>query len=301
MLSVSEYFLHPKRLAVPILMHFGSWIPDKYYLKLIYRLKMGRKLDLEHPKRYTEKLQWLKLYDRKDEYTTIVDKYAVKEYITNLIGNEYIIPTIGVWDKPESINWDLMPNQFVLKTTNGGGGTGVIICRDKSNFDFTTAVSKLKNSMKINLYHTTREWPYKNVIPRIIAEKYLEDDSGELRDYKFYCFNGVPKVMLLASERFSAHNFNYYDMDFHQLPINSAVGGKSSIEFKRPDCFEEMKKISRSLCQNFAHVRVDLYYSNNKIYFGELTLFDSSGYDNFNSDEEDLRWGSWLNLPKHFD
>ena len=257
---------------------------------------MGRPLNLRKPKRYTEKLQWLKLYDRKPIYPTIVDKYLAKQYITQIIGDNYIIPTIGVWNKPEEIDWNLLPDKFVLKTTNGGGGTGVVICKDKSLLNKTEAIEKLRRSMQSNIYRHLREWPYKGIVPRIIAEQYMEDESGELRDYKFYCFNGEPKVMLLASDRFSEHNFNYFDMNFNQLPIHSSVGGKSEIVFKRPLQFDEMIDVSRKLSQGFAHVRVDLYCINQKVYFGELTLYDSSGFDNLSSDVEDLRWGSWLNI-----
>lgn len=299
MLPIKEYLSNPNILGASLLTHYFKWLPDKLYLRLLYRFKLGRRLNLKNPTRFTEKLQWLKLYDHNPLYNKIVDKYEVKSYISNLIGSEYVIPTLGLWNRPEDIDWDSLPEKFVLKTTDGGGGTGVVICRSKSNLNVPKAVARLKSSMSTDiLYKLLREWPYKDIPTRIIAEKYLEDESGELRDYKFYCFNGEPKVMLLASDRFSAHNFNYYDMDFNQLPIHSAVGGKADIEFDRPARFEEMKELARKLSKDFAHVRVDLYYAENKIYFGELTLYDSSGYDNLSSDEEDLRWGSWLNLPQ---
>lgn len=297
MLSIKKYFQKPSIIGVSLLTHFGGWIPDKSYLKLMYFFKMNRKLNLDSPQRFTEKLQWLKLYDHNPKYPALVDKYEVKSYIAQLIGEGYLIPTLGVWNNTDEIDWEGLPDRFVLKSTNGGGGTGVVICKNKSILNIQQANSTLEKSMKSNLYTRLREWPYKNIPPRIIAEEYMEDESGELRDYKFYCFNGEPKVMLIASDRFSAHNFNYYDMDFNQLPIHSAVGGKSEMEFKRPPLFEEMIDLSRKLCRGFAHVRVDLYCVNNRIYFGELTLYDSSGYDNLSSDEEDLRWGAWLQLP----
>lgn len=297
MLSIKKYLQKPSIIGVSLLTHFGGWIPDKSYLKLMYFFKMNRKLNLDSPQRFTEKLQWLKLYDHNPKYPALVDKYEVKSYIAQLIGEGYLIPTIGVWNNTEEIDWEGLPDRFVLKSTNGGGGTGVVICKNKSTLNIQQANSTLEKSMKSNLYTRLREWPYKNIPPRIIAEKYMEDESGELRDYKFYCFNGEPKVMLIASDRFSTHNFNYYDMEFNQLPIRSAVGGKSEMEFKRPALFEEMIDLSRKLSRGFVHVRVDLYCVNNRIYFGELTLYDSSGYDNLSSDEEDLRWGAWLQLP----
>lgn len=300
MLPAKDYFSNPNILGASLLVHYFKWLPDKLYLRLQYRFKLRRRLNLKNPRRFTEKIQWLKLYDRNPFYNTIVDKYEVKPFIEKIIGSEYVIPTLGVWDRPEDIDWKVLPDKFVLKVTNGGGGTGVVICRDKASFNVNWAIRKLNASMTTDLYKILREWPYKDVPTRIIAEKYLEDESGELRDYKFYCFNGEPKVMLLASDRFGEHNFNYYDMDFNQLPIHSAVGGKAEIQFQRPERFEDMQDIARRLCRDFPHVRVDLYYSDNKIYFGELTLYDSSGYDNLCSDEEDLRWGSWLSLPNKY-
>lgn len=297
MLPLKNYISNPRILGISLLEHCGRWLPDRLYIKMMYRFKVGRRLNLNNPQRFTEKLQWLKLYDRNPSYTNIVDKFEVKTYIANLIGKEYIIPTIGVWNRPEEIDWDSLPQRFVLKTTNGGGGDGIVICRNKSLLDTDKAIYKLNKNAQSNLYSHLREWPYKNIVPRIIAEEYLEDESGELRDYKFYCFGGIPKVMLIASNRFTEHNFNYYDMDFNQLPIHSAVGGKSNIVFDRPDNFEEMIELSKKLSQGFPHIRVDLYNVNNKSYFGELTFFDSSGYDNLNSDTVDLEWGSWIALP----
>lgn len=266
---------------------------------MLYRLKLGRKLDLKHPTRYTEKLQWLKLYDRNPFYSKLVDKAEVKKYVSEIIGNEYVIPTLGVWDKIEDIDWNGLPNRFILKTTHGGGGTGVVICNDKNNLDKGKAIETLKRSMNSDIYSTLREWPYKNLPHRIIAEQLLDKDPyyDDVPDYKFYCFNGIPKVLLIATKRFTDHNFNYYDMKFEKMNITSKVGNNASIEFIRPTCFEEMKRIATKLSQGFPHIRVDLYYSNHRIYFGELTFFDSSGFDNLTSDSIDLEWGSWMKLP----
>ncbi len=253
---------------------------------------------MKNPKTYTEKLQWLKLYNRKPEYTTMVDKYAVKEYVAGIIGEEYIIPTLGVWDKPEQIEWDKLPDQFVLKTTHGGGGGGVVICKDKSSFDKKKAIDKLNQSLKSDIYHTLREWAYRSVRKRIIAETYMEDHKvKDLRDYKFHCFEGLPKVMLLASNRFTSHNFDYFDMDFNRLPIQSTSGDRTDIEYEKPECFEKMKEIAHQLSKGTPYLRVDLYYCNGKIYFGELTFYPSSGYDDLSSDYWNSQWGSWINLP----
>lgn len=299
MLALKEYIEKPSLFFLSILNKTWWLFPDKLFLKLKYRVMMGRSLDLNNPKTYTEKLQWLKLYNRKPEYTTMVDKFAVKKYVAGIIGEEYIIPTLGVWDTPEQIEWDMLPNQFVLKTTHGGGGEGVIICKDKRKFDTKTAVEKLNFLLRTDIYYTFREWPYKNVRKRIIAEKYLEDgDTGELKDYKFYCFGGEPKVMLLASNRFTTHNFDYFDMNFNRLPMQSVVGNNSEAAFDKPERFEEMKHLAQKLSEGIPHIRVDLYYSQGKVFFGELTFFDASGYDDMSSNFWNTLWGSWIKLPK---
>ena len=299
MQSLKNYIQQPSQIMLGLIRRFYFLFPDKMYLKLLYRLKLDRRLDLKHPKRFTEKLQWLKLYDRKPLYTKLVDKAEVKKYVADIIGEEYVIPTYGVWNSPEDIDWDSLPNRFVLKTTHGGGSTGVVICRNKSQLDRKKAIDTLKRSMNINIYATLREWPYKDVPHRIIAEQLLEKDSqyDDVPDYKFYCFNGIPKVLLIASNRFTDHNFNYYDMEFKKLNITSNMGKKTSTEFSKPTRFEEMKRIAAKLSYGFSHMRVDLYYTNEKVYFGELTFYDASGYDNNSSDEIDMEWGSWIKLP----
>ena len=296
---IQRYLKKPSLIIQGLLVKFNYMFPDRIYLKLLYRLKLGRKLDLKNPKRFTEKLQWLKLYDRKPNYPKLVDKAEVKDYVAGIIGDEYIIPTLGVWNHPEDIDWDNLPDRFILKTTHGGGGSGVVICNDKSQFDKKMAIDKLNRSMKQDIYATLREWPYKDIPHRVIAEQLLEKDSqyDDIPDYKFYCFNGIPKVVLIATNRFTDHNFNYYDMEFNKLNITSSAGRNAAIVFSKPSRFEEMKEIALKLSQGFAHIRVDLYYSNNKIYFGELTFYDSSGFDNLSSDSVDLEWGSWIKLP----
>lgn len=300
MLPLKEYVQKPSLIMVGLITRLNFLFPDKLYLKWLYRLKLGRKLDLETPKRFTEKLQWLKLYDRKPLYTKLVDKLEVKNYVANIIGEEYIIPSLGVWDKPEDIEWDQLPDRFILKTTHGGGGTGVVFCNDKSQLDKKKAVEILQQSMNCDIYSTLREWPYKNVTHRIIAEQLLDKDPqyDDVPDYKFYCFNGEPKVLLIATNRFTNHNYNYYDMEFMKLNITSSAGSNAAVEFNKPLLFEEMKQIAAKLSQGFSQIRVDLYYSNNRIYFGELTFYDSSGFDNLSSDRIDLEWGSWIDLPK---
>lgn len=283
-----------------LLQNLSFLFPDKLYLTLLFRCKMGYWIDWKNPKTFSEKLQWLKLYNRKPEYTTMVDKYAVKEYVAKIIGEEYIIPTLGVWDTPEEINWDELPNQFVLKTTHGGGSTGVVICRDKANFDKKVAEEKLSRSLKSCIYKSYREWPYKNVRRRIIAEQYMEDrNSEDLIDYKFYCFNGVVRYLAIANERKSPQGpyFDYFDANFVHLPIKWG-GYNYHKKIEKSSLFEQMKIIAKKLSQEFKHVRVDLYAINGFIKFGEITFFDSSGFAPFEPQEWDYKFGEFISLPK---
>ncbi len=284
---------------ISLLYKFGFFFPDKLFLQLLYKLKMGHSLNLNNPKLFTEKLQWLKLYNRDPQYTIMVDKYSVKQFVADLVGKKYVIPTIGIWDNVESIDWDSLPKKFVLKTTHGGGGSGVYICKDKELFNREEAVRKLKQSMRSDIYRKLREWPYKNVPHRVMAEKYIEDRNGDLSDYKFFCFNGEPKVMLVASNRFTDHNFTYFDMDFNKLDITSVAGSQAVVIPKKPDCFAEMKELAACLSRGLPHVRVDLYASFGRVFFGELTFFDSSGFDNMSSEEWDMKFGKWLQLPNN--
>ena len=292
-----------------IISNFFRWLPDATYLKLLYRFRMGHRLDLQNPQTFTEKLQWLKLYNRKPEYTKMVDKYAVKEYVANIIGEEYIIPTLGVWDKPEDIDWDSLPNQFVLKTTHGGGGCGVVICKDKSKFDKASAIAKLKESMASEIYSGLREWPYKNVPKRIIAEKFMAPEKSpahqDLTDYKFFCFNGEPKYCQVIRDRHTKETIDFYDMEWkHQefvglLPqsniADSISNGLTSVA--RPKNLDEMKEICRKLSKEIPFVRVDLYVIDDKNYFGELTLYPASGMGVFTPEEWNDKLGDLLTLP----
>lgn len=298
MQKLITYLKEPQKFCLAILTHFGTWLPDALYLKTMFRLKMGYSLDLKAPKTFNEKLQWLKLYNRKPEYTKMVDKYEAKKIAERILGKEYVIPTLGVWDRFEDIDFSTLPDRFVLKTTNGGGGGGVVICRDKNNLDKASVSRILNRSLHKSIYKNFREWPYKNIKPRIIAEKFMVDESGELRDYKFYCFNGEPKVFLVASERFSGHStyFDYFDMDGNHLPFTQG-GENNPILPKLPSTFEEMRQIAQELSQGIPHIRIDLYSVDDKVYFGEFTFFDSSGYEKFTPNKWDLIFGEWLKLP----
>ena len=281
-----------------MLQHFGGWMPDKLYVRLMYRLIMGKRLNLKSPQTYNEKIQWLKLYDRKPEYSTLVDKYAVKKYVSEIIGEKYVIPTLGVWDKAEDIDWESLPESFVLKTTHGGGNTGVVICKDKSLFNKEKAIEKLKRSLKQDLYKTLREWPYKNVPRRIIAEQFIGAENSDLPDYKFFCFDGKVKALFVATERGTGNvKFDYYDADFNHLDLTQfhPMSGKV---LEKPSNFDEMKQVAEKLSKGIPHVRVDLYDANGQIYFGELTFYHHGGITPFHPESWDYEFGKWLKLPQ---
>ena len=272
-----------------------NWIPDKQYLKIKYRLKMGKKLNLENPQTYNEKLQWLKLYDRNPIYSKLVDKYEVREIIRKKIGEEYLIPLLGVYEKFNQINFESLPNQFVIKTTHDCGG--IVICKDKSKFNQKEAQKKIEHHLRKNYYYMHREWPYKKVKPRIIIEKYMVDESRtELKDYKFFCFDGEPKLMFVATDRGVDTRFNFYDMNFKQINLQQHYKN-SNKEIDRPKNFDTMISIAKKLSENLPHIRVDLYDVNGHIYFGELTLYHFSGFEKFYPEEYDLILGKELKLP----
>ncbi len=283
-----------KNLALKI----SHFLPDRLYLQLKYLQRMHKLLNLKDPQTFSEKLQWLKLYDRNQLYTTLVDKYAVKKWVGDKIGEQYIIPTFGVWNNFDEIDFDKLPDQFVLKTTHDSGG--VVICRDKKRFDKQSARLKLTKSLKHDYFYHGREWPYKNVPHRIIAEKYMLDkQTQELRDYKFFCFNGTPKMLFVASDRQNPNEetkFDFYDMDFNHLPFTNGHPN-SSKQIAKPKSFEKMKELAAVLSQHIPHVRVDFYETNGEVYFGELTLAHWSGMMPFEPTKWDKIIGDWLKLP----
>lgn len=277
-----------------IAMGFFKSLPDKPYLELIYYAHFGKKLDLKNPKTFNEKLQWLKLYDRNPEYTRMVDKYEAKQYVAEKIGEEYIIPTLGVWDDPDQIDFDALPEQFVLKCTHDSGG--LVICRDKSKLNIEEAKEKLKKRLKFRYFYWGREWPYKNIKPRIIAEKYMEDESGtELKDYKVMCFEGEPKLIQVHQGRFGEHTQDFYDTQWQKLEITQGFP-YSETTMGKPEFLEEMLTLSKELSQNLHQVRVDWYYVGHQLYFGELTFFDGAGFDGFEPDEYDEIIGNWIRI-----
>ncbi len=270
-------------------------IPDTVYLKLVYRIHMHRELNIKNPKTFNEKLQWLKLHDRKEIYTTMVDKYLVKDYVENLIGKKYIIPTLGVWSQFDAIDFDRLPNQFVLKCTHDSGG--LVVCLDKTKFDKQKAKKKIEESLKTNYYRNCREWPYKNVIPRIIVEPYMKDDKlDELIDYKIMCFNGEPKMAFTCTERFNGElKVTFFDLDWNPLPFERHYPS-SKKKISKPQHLDTMLCLAKKLSKDIPFVRVDFYEINNKVYFGELTFFPGSGFEEFTPNEYDLKLGEMITL-----
>ena len=269
---------------------------DEKYIRFHYRLRMNEKLNLDNPKNFNEKIQWLKLNNRKDIYVSMVDKYAAKKYVSNIIGDEYIIKNLGVYNKFEEINFDELPEQFVIKSTHDSGG--IVICKDKKNLDIKSAKKKINKSLKRKFYLSGREWPYKNVVPRIIIESFMCDSNkDELIDYKFFCFNGEPKMILTCSERFSSNNMckTFFDNNWNVLPITE---NKHRIDksIKRPINFDKMLEFSKKLAVNIPFVRIDWYEVNKKLYFGEITFFPNSGFEKFEPEEWNEKLGSWINL-----
>ena len=285
-----------KKLILKIsLRGYLNWLPDKQYLKLMYWVRLGEKLNLKNPQTYNEKLQWLKLYDRQDKYTDLVDKYEVKKYISQTIGEEYVIPTLGVWDHFEDIDFDSLPNKFVLKCTHDSGG--LVICQDKTNLNKSSARKKIDESLKKNYYYHGREWPYKNVRPRIIAEEYIESDEKTLKDYKFYCFDGKAKMVMINSDRSSKEctKADYFDMNFNKLNLNWGYENAKILPC-RPHKFNEMIRLVEEISKGFPELRVDLYNCDGKIYFGEITFFDGSGFDRIEPKEWDYKLGSYISI-----
>lgn len=290
---------HPEWLFGVILRRtFGRWLDDRTFIKLEYFSGMRSFPNLEHPRLYNEKLQWLKLNDIHPEYARLVDKYEVKGYVAKIIGEEYIIPTLGVYDSFDEIDFDQLPNQFVLKTTHDSGGN--FICTDKTVLNKKKARKKIERNLKQNFFYDHREYPYKYLKPRIIAEQFMVDEScSDLKDYKFFCFDGKCKLFLIMSERQTPEGpfLTYFDLDFNKLPCTQEYP-VHPVTPTKPDNFEEMIRIVEKLSIGYPHVRVDLYNVNGKIYFGELTFFSGAGNTPILPVEWDRKIGDMLILPE---
>lgn len=304
--KINLIFHNPRVLGIIGLQKISCLVSDKPYLEMMYWLNMGKKLNLKNPVTFNEKLQWLKLYNHNPAYTVMVDKVKAKEYVAKLIGEEHIIPTLGVWDDPDDIDFDALPNQFVLKC-NHNSGTGMCICRDKSKLDIEKVKAELRKGLKENYFMRWREWPYKNVPRKILAEKFMVDTEQnveaitkgkleELNDYKIFCFNGEPKVLFVASDRANKVCFDYYDINLKHLDLKQG-GDNYHGEVKLPKHFEEMKQLAAKISQGIPHVRTDFYEINDEVYFGELTFFDSTGMAKFTPEEWDEKLGKLIVLP----
>lgn len=271
-----------------------NMIPDELYLKMQFKKAMGYSLDLKNPKTFNEKLQWLKLYDRNPEYTTMVDKYSVKKYIAKKIGPEFIIPTLGVWNSFDEIDFNALPNQFVLKCTHDSGG--LIVCHDKSCLDMEAVRKKIETSLSNNFYHVGREWPYKNVPHRIIAEQYMAD---ALRNYKQFGFDSVPRMTLVYSEHFTKDGLkeDFYDEVWNHLDIQRSAHGKAVLPIQRSKQYDLMKQLAAKISEKMSFVRIDFYEIDEKLYFCEVTLCPANKFEGFKPEEWDLKLGEWIKLP----
>ncbi|MFF2018632.1 ATP-grasp fold amidoligase family protein [Paenibacillus sp. NPDC058177] len=272
-------------------------IPDRFYLKLMFWLRIRKKLNLKNPITFNEKLQWLKLNDKQERYNVYVDKYEVRKLVEKTIGSEYLVKLYGVYDSFEEIDFNELPKSFVMKCTHDSGG--VVICENKYSFDKASAQQKLNKSLKKNYFFNGREWPYKNIKPRIICEEYLESDvTSELLDYKFMCFNGKVKCSFICSNRNSVDGLkvDFYDLDWNEMDFERYYP-KSKMKFTKPQNYCKMIEFSERFAKEIPFIRVDFYEVDGKLYFGELTLYPGSGFESFNPEKYDRILGDWISLP----
>lgn len=294
-------FIFDKRYRFVILANKGVYdnMQDEALLNRKYEAIFGKRLNLDNPQTFNEKLQWLKLYDRNPEYTIMVDKYKVRDYIKEKIGEEYLIPLIGVWDNPDDIDFDALPDKFVLKC-NHNSGLGMCICKDKSKLNIENVKSELKKGLAQDYYLTGREWPYKNVPRKIIAEKYMTDtsDSSDFTDYKFFCFNGYVDCVMVCLERSSGDTkFYFFNRNWNLKRLNTrGKNAPDGFTISKPSQMDKMFEIAAKLSKGLPFVRIDLYQSNDHIYFGEITFFPDSGFDANLLPETDKYFGNLIHL-----
>ena len=272
-------------------------LSDERYLRMIYKRHTGRRLNLDPPMTFNEKIQWLKLHDRNPLYKHLVDKLAVRDYVNSIVGESYLVPLIGVWKKPEDIDFANLPNQFVLKTTHDSGG--VLLCHDKKRFDVPGAIDMLNQHLDQDFSEFGKEWAYHDIPRCIIAEQMLGgSDAGAPLDYKFMCFNGTVKCTFVCSERRSESGLKvtFYDRNWVPLPFQRHYPS-SSIPIPRPANYQEMADIAVKLSGAIPFCRIDLYEINGRIFFGEVTLYPGGGFERFEPEEWDATLGSWLKLP----
>ncbi len=285
-----------------ILSNLGLYnhLSDEAFLKKKYKARFGKTLDLKNPKTFNEKLQWLKLHNRDDRFTTMVDKENVKKYVAERIGNEYVIDSLGVWNSFDEIDFEKLPNQFVLKCTHDSGG--LVICRDKDRLNFEQAKKKIEKSLGRNYYMFGREWPYKNVKPRILAEKYMQDENSEpeesLRVYKIMTFNGVPKIIqTIQNDKTPNEVIDYFDVEWNLLKMRQNFPN-SNKPLARPATLDKMLELASRLAEDIPFLRIDFYEVNKQVYFSEFTFYSDSGMAKFYPEEWDTVLGNWIDLSK---
>ena len=273
-------------------------LPDAEYLCRKYAICMGTKPDLHHPKTFNEKLQWLKLHDRRPEYTVMADKYRVRDLISEKIGARYLIPLLGVWNDPDEIDFDALPDQFVLKC-NHNSGLGMCICKDKKRLNIPKTKKALRKGLKQDYYLTGREWPYKNIPRRIVAEQFMKSDEGGLTDYKIHCFGGEPKIVLVCKDRFTESGLteDFFTPEWKHLDLRRPTHPNALHEIEKPDELTEMLELAKILSAGIPFLRVDFYIVEHRVYFSELTFFPASGFEKFVPEERDTVLGSYLQLP----
>lgn len=277
--------------------YYRHVISDEELIRKKFKKRLGREVDLENPIKFNDKLQWLKLYWHDPIATKCADKYEVREIIKEKIGEEYLNELIGVYGSVNEIDIDKLPDKFVLKGTHGSGFN--IICKDKSKMNWDEEFKKMRRWLRTNYYLQNREWVYKDIKPKIICEKYLEElDSGELKDYKIFCFDGDPKIIEVDFDRFKNHKRNFYDLDWNFINYEIKYPNDSKANISKPDALTEILDLSRILSEGFPHVRVDFYLLNRKIMFGELTFFHESGMGPFKPEAFEIKMGNWLELPQ---
>lgn len=298
--KIKKYLLSPELIISSFIKHcawsFRSLLSDRLYLILLYRGIVGTWPNFKHPCTFTEKLNWMKLYHHKPIYTVMADKVKAKEWISELIGEQYIIPTLGVWENVDDIDFDKLPNQFVIKC-NHNSGLGMYICKNKNQMDIEKVKAELNKGLKQDYYACNLEWPYKNIPRRIIAEKFMKNSDGSeiLTDYKFFCFNGEPKFMYCSRDLEETPRTDFFDMDYNLLDMRMK-DPNSNHPAPKPECFEDMKKLASILSKGIPHLRVDFYYINGQIYVGELTFYHNAGLFKFHPSSWDKTIGNWINI-----
>lgn len=296
--AVQSLLYNRRHFISALCVRIGFLFSDERYLKIQHRLIFRKPLDLDNPVTYNDKLQWLKLYNHRPEYTTMADKVKVKQYVAERIGSQYVVPLLGVWDRPEDIEWDKLPEKFVLKTNHDGGSYGVVVCKDKEGFDQVKAIKRLKASLRRDTFMLGREWPYKNIQRKVLAEQFIEgDETGQLLDCKFFCFNGKAKLLYVVTYGKTGSCQDFFDEDFNPLDLQGLYPNSMSKPSK-PAHFELMKELAQHLSEGIPHVRVDFFEANDKVYFSEFTFFPSGGWAAFHPEEWDYTLGQFIKLPE---